>query len=379
MKQARERFIEFIRKEPVTSASFLLAFISVFIIPPDKDYFDYIHWSTLSTLLCLMLIMSGLRGLGVFNYLGHKLLSRANTARKLTLVLVGLCFFVAPFATNDVALITFVPFAVDMLLMADLGEYLIPVLSLQTIAAHLGSMISPIGNPHNLYLYGLSGMNAGEFMAAMAPVYLVALTLMVLVIILITRHDKPVGERGERFGRRTSKIYNKPKLYVYLALFALSLMSVMKILPHHIVLPIVIVSIFFFDPKDFKRPDYYLLLTFFFLFIFVGNMGRIEAISSFLSSIVQGNELWVSALGSQVISNVPASILLSGFSDNYIALAIGTDIGGLGTLIASMANLISFKHYARLNSASIKDYIIKFTIINLMFLVPLLIVAGFFC
>jgi len=365
----------FIKKEPVTSIAFLLALISIFIIKPDAEYAGYIHWSTLSSLLCLMLITSGLRGLGVFDYVGRKLLCKAGTSRNLTIILVGLCFLSAPFITNDVALITFVPFAIDLLIMANLRDYLIRVLTLQTIAAHMGSMISPIGNPHNLYFFGIDDLSALQFMGRMLPYFIASGTLLLLACVLVSRNNVPLtcALNQPRFAEACPDSRNR--LIVYGILFLLCISAVLKLVPHIVVLPVVLLAVLVFDRRSFTRVDYYLLLTFSFLFIFVGNIGRIEAIEVFLSSVVNGHELVVGALASQVISNVPASILLSGFSDRYMLLAIATDIGGIGTMIASMANLISFKQYSTLEDAKIGKYIGTFTLINFAFLIVMLAFA----
>lgn len=373
-----QRLQAFVKKEIVTSVSFVLAVLSMFIVRPDEEYLEYIHWSTLSTLLCLMLIMAGLRAMGVFEYMGRVILSRRKHARSIVLVLVGLCFFLAPFITNDVALITFVPFAIFVLQYSELDEYIIPTLALQTIAAHMGSMLTPIGNPHNIYLFGLmqtkQGVSAMEFMGMMLPFFAISGALLVLFVFVVARKNDAAFLRKYR----TDNVLehgDKARIIAYAGMFAISLLPVFGLLKWYYVLPVVLAGVFIFDRQNFRNPDYCLLFTFIFLFIFVGNIGRIEVIEDFLTSVVKGNELIVSVLASQVISNAPASILLAEFSDKYFILALGTDIGGLGTLIASMANLISFKHYAAIDGASIKKYILRFTLINVLFIIPMVVAA----
>ena len=311
----QKRIKSFVKNEIVLVISALLAAVSMAAVPPDRQYVGYIHWSTLSTLMCLMLVMTGLRELGIFRYFGRQLLKKRSHARSVVLVLVSLCFLFSPFITNDVALITFVPFTIFVLEYAGLRKYMIPVLSLQTIAAHMGSMISPVGNPPSLIM-------------------------------------------------------------MYAALFVVSLLPVFGFFRYYYALASVLAAILVFDRKTVKQTDYSLLFTFMFLFILVGNLGRIQALDDALTSIVSGNELMVSVAASQIISNAPASILLSGFTDEYFLLALGTDLGGLGTLIASMANLISFKKYTEVKNSSPLRYILGFTLINLLFLVPMLIAAG---
>lgn len=370
-----EKIRQFVRKEPVTSVSFVLAVISMFFVHPDTEYVEYIHWSTLSVLLSLMLIISGLRSLGVFRAVGQRLLLRASSPRSIAFILVGLCYFLAPFITNDVSLITFVPFSIFILEMANLREYMIPILSLQTIAAHMGSSISPIGNPHNLYLYNLSGLSTGKFMLRMLPYFLVAGILLRIAILIITRNGRTDSYDKSKIKLSNIKKKDRATVILYGILFILCILSVCHIFNYYIVLAIVVVAVFFLDKSNFKNPDYCLLFTFAFLFIFVGNMSRIEAIQSLLCNIVNGHEIITTVLASQIISNVPASILIPNFTNKYMLVCIAADIGGLGTLIASMANLISFKQYALLKNSSIRKYIVGFTIINVAFLIPLTALA----
>lgn len=372
-----DRILAFIKKEPVTTVSGVLAIASMFVVRPDAEYLGYIHWSTLSILLSLMLITSGLKALGVFKAIGRRMLHRAKSPRSIVLILVGLCFMMAPFITNDVCLITFVPFAIYILEIAGLRQYIIPTLALQTVAAHMGSSISPVGNPHNLYLYGLSGLSTGKFIAHMSPYFIASGVLLVIAVLVITRHSKQLSfTKTHMVGTRIKKA-DRGTVVLYGVLFALCILAVMKILNYYLVLGIVVLAILCLDRRNFKNPDYCLLLTFAFLFIFVGNIGRIEIIQNFLEGIVGGNEVVASVLASQVICNVPASILLPNFTDQYMLVCIGADIGGLGTLIASMANLISFKQYSRLEYSHIGKYIVEFTVISILFIIPLTGIALF--
>lgn len=370
-----DKIKQFIRKEPVTSVAAVLAIVSTFLVPPDKEYLGYIHWSTLSVLLSLMLITSGLKRLGLFKSIGRAMLHKATTPRSIIFILVGLCYLLAPLITNDVSLITFVPFTIFILEMADLRQYIVPTLTLQTIAAHIGSSLSPVGNPHNLYLYGLSGLSAIEFIMHMLPYFLAGGVLLTITILIITKNGKHLPLRKTRMIKAHVRRKDRSTVILYGVLFLLCVLAVARIINYYIVLAIVVAAIFFLDRRNFKEPDYCLLFTFAFLFIFVGNIGRIEAIQNFLESIMQGREVLTSVLASQIISNVPASILLPNFSDKIMLICIGTDIGGLGTLIASMANLISFKQYSRLEYSSIWKYIGTFTLINVIFLIPMTTLA----
>ena len=367
---ASQNIKAFLKKEIVLSVSFVLAVASMIAVPPDAEYKGYVHWTTLSILLTLMLVMSGLKALGAFALLGRRLLGKCRNARMLVLVLIGLCLCLAPFITNDVSLITFVPFTIFVLEYAGLEKYLIPTLSLETIAAHMGSMLTPIGNPHNIYYYGLmqarGETGAAGFILMMLPYFVMAGVLLVFFAFVVTRTNEPIREiqTGEV---KAPTGEARMKMAIYAVLFIVSLLPVFGLAKHAVAAVIVVAAIVIFDKKTLFRTDYSLLFTFIFLFILVGNLGRIDALNAFLTRIVAGHELTVSVLASQIISNVPASILLSGFSDKYFVLALGCDIGGLGTLIASMANLISFKKYSEIPGARPGKYIAGFTVSSTCF------------
>ena len=362
--------INFVKKEAVLSASALLAVISAFFVPPSAEYISYIDFRVLSLLFCLMLVVAGLRGIGVFHYLGSTLLGKAKSTRLLSLLLVGLCFFSSMLITNDVSLITFVPFAVMILSMADLKEMMIPVIVLQTIAANLGSMLTPIGNPQNLYLYSIADFTAGEFVRAVLP-YAGLAFVMLMTAVLIER-DEPLLDVDVREENEAQKRQIFREMLPFLILLVLCLLVVFRVLPYQPVLICVMCVVLVVNRKLYLSVDYFLLLTFLCFFIFIGNMKRIPEISSFLISVVEGRELLMGIFTSQIISNVPAAILLSGFSSDLSALLTGVNVGGLGTLIASLASLISFKFFAKEYPDKKGAYMLRFTIWNGIFLAVLI-------
>jgi len=362
-----KKIISFLKKEIVLTISGILALISCFFVLPDNKYIDYIDFHTLLILFCLMAVMEGLKDIGLFQRIGETLLKKFHSERGIATILVFLCFISSMFITNDVALITFVPLALLIITMAKLEEALCMIITLMTIAANLGSMLTPIGNPQNLYLYSTSGMSLITFLKLMLPYTLVAAILLFVCIFARYRSKDisfilPAGQY---------KLSTKRIAY-YLILFVLCLLSVAKILPISILFVIVFVAVFADKRELLKKIDYSLLATFIFFFIFIGNMGRLEAFRDFLSSILKGNEMLVAILSSQIISNVPAALLLSGFTDKWQALIIGTNLGGLGTLIASMASLISYKQLAANYPGKKGKYMVSFTIWNIIFLVILL-------
>ncbi len=360
---------QWIKKETVLTAAWVLAILSGFLVPPDASYLHYIDYHTLGLLLCLMAVMAGLQGLGIFQKLGESLLKRVKTTRQLEGILVFLCFFSSMVITNDVALITFVPFSMTVFKMARLENRVLPVVAFQTIAANLGSMATPIGNPQNLYLYSASQMGGREFFLCLAPY--TGIAFVGLMICLLVRKSFPVSAPVFDGEKRTAEQVRKGIVYGILFLFCM--LSVAKLVPVWGSLLVVLAVTLCIDRSVWRRIDYSLLMTFVGFFLFIGNIGRIPVVSDFLSSWIQGREIFISVLASQVISNVPAALLLSGFTHQWSGLLIGTNIGGLGTLIASMASLISYKYIARMYLQKKGRYLLLFTGLNLLFLAVLLI------
>jgi Na+/H+ antiporter NhaD/arsenite permease-like protein len=361
------KLIKLWREDTVLVISGILALLSMCVVPPSILYLNYIDIRVLVILFCLMLVVAGMVGLGVFEFLGRSLISKIGSIRSLLFVLVLLCFFLSMFLTNDVALITFVPFSIMILGMSSMKQYMIKLLVLETIAANLGSMLTPIGNPQNLYLYSRFYISIAEFLSIMAPYTAVSLFLLLCCIAFCKREKIKVEEEQYRISISGSR------LAVYIVLFLICISTVARILDYRILFCIVFLTVIFTDRNLIKKADYSLLLTFVFFFVFIGNMGQISLIRQVISKAISGREILVSVLASQGISNVPAAVLLSGFTDQYKSLLIGTNIGGLGTLIASMASLISYKYYANTENSDKGKYIGHFSVINAVFLAALLI------
>lgn len=366
-----DKIILFIKKEPILIVATLLALLSMFFIPLDKEYFGYIDTRVLSLLFAFMVVMEGLKELGVFYELAGLLTKRVKHFRQLAFVLVFLCFFSSMLITNDVALITFVPFTILLLHMAGLEEKMIPIIVLQTIAANLGSMLTPIGNPQNLYIYGLSGMDMGSFLKVMGPLTALSSILLAVCCMFQKKQDIAPIKLEKKNLTKTEKIQ-----FVYFVLvFVIALLSVLRFISYLVPLVISILGTLLLKKEILRKVDYNLLLTFLSFFIFIGNMGRMEAVRSTMQSLLEGREVILAFLLSQVISNVPAAILLSGFTSEWELLLMGVNIGGLGTLIASLASLISYKFYAQEEHSKKGKYIMSFTVLNVVFAVILLIAA----
>lgn len=357
------------KKEAVLSVAVILAVVSSFLVHPDKEYLGYIDFRTLAILFCLMAVMAGLQQIGLFGYVAEKLLKLVKHVRGIIFILIMLCFFSSMLITNDVALITFVPFTFIVLKMI-LGEraekLIVPVVVMQTIAANLGSMLTPIGNPQNLYLYGKTSMNFGSFIGFMLPYTVIAFILLTAWCLLFPY--KGEKQAALQLVKETSLVTYKKQLTVYGVLFVLCLLTVAHILSYKVTLLAVLVVVFLLDKNVLGKVDYALLLTFVGFFIFIGNMGRIPAFHVFIQEIITGNEVITSVIASQFMSNVPAALLLSGFTNQYELLIIGTNLGGLGTIIASMASLISFKYIGKEYRNLRGKYLIYFTVANVLFL-----------
>ena len=372
----KEKLIHFFKQETVLCAALALAVTSMFLVHPDAEYLSYIDFRIIAILFCLMGAMAGLQKTGVFQWIAQALLAKVRKTRQLVWILVLLCFFSSMAVTNDVALITFVPFTftvLDLIGPEARKRLTVPVVVLQTVAANLGSMLTPIGNPQNLYLYGRAGQSLGAFLLLMLPYTCVSFLLMMLWSTVQSRaYNVPVevSFREEiRLDRR------KIQLAGYLVLFALDLLTVAQVIPYGLALLLTVVGLLVLDRSIFARVDYSLLLTFVGFFVFIGNMGRLPVFYKFLQKIVSGHELLAGAAASQVISNVPAALLLSGFTEDFPPLIIGVNLGGLGTLIASMASLISYKFVTREELGMKGTYFRQFTYTNVVFLAVMLVFA----
>ena len=363
------RLCAFLRREAVLSIALLCAALSMLAVPPDAGYAGYIDRRVLCLLFCLMAVVAGLQQCGLFQVLSQRLLSGRKQLRLLYLVLTLLPFFCSMLITNDVALLTFVPFTVLVLGRISRTEALVRVVVLQTLAANLGSMATPVGNPQNLFLCSYYTLSFRSFLSVVLP--LAAASLLALSAAALATP----GETIEiAFPRRES--ITQPRLFVLLCLlFVLCLLSVVHVLHYSVLTGVVLLCLLLFARGLFAQVDYALLATFVCFFIFAGNMGRIEPVRGALELLMGRSSYWTSLAASQVISNVPAAVLLSGFTGNWQALLAGVNVGGLGTPIASLASLISLKLYLRAEGASLPRFLAVFAAANLAGLALLSLLA----
>lgn len=357
----------FIEKETVMVIAFLLALVSCFFMTPSLSQMaGFVDFRVLGILLSLMVVVAGLQRVGAFDWIGVKLLVHVSDTRSLMLVLVMLCFFLSMAVTNDVALLTFVPFAIFVLEKSGHPELLVSTVVLQTVAANLGSMLTPVGNPQNLYIYQHYRFTAGSFVETVLP-YAAAAFLMLLILLFLGKKETI------RLAQTDFAVVHTDwkRAGAYVLLFFVAIAAVTGLFYWLPVMILILLAAFLSDREILRTVDYCLLLTFVFFFVFIGNMGSIPPVRDLLGSLLTGNEAVVSILASQVISNVPATLLLSEFTENSRDLLIGVNLGGLGTLIASMASLISYKLYAHRYNETKGRYLLWFTVMNLVFLAVL--------
>lgn len=361
-----KKILTFLKKDILLTVAAVLAILSAFVVPPDAEYISYINLPVLVLLYCLMVVVAGFDEGCVFELLKKKLQTKIKSEKTLMLSLCAVCFLASALITNDVALITFVPFSIAMMKKQNPSSVIFLVV-METISANLGSLITPIGNPQNLYLYTNYGMEIGEFFKITLP--LGAVCALMIALVLIFRKNTPLDSEAS-----DDKIKIAPKyVWAYSVLFVVCILSVLDIVSCYITLVVLLLTTIVIDRKLALRADFILLITFVFFFIFAGNIARIPAVYDFIEYMLSKNVVVVSALISQVVSNVPAAAMLSAFTDNAKALVLGTNIGGLGTLIASMASLISYRFVAKEEKLNKGKYILVFTLYNVLMLVILLL------
>lgn len=355
----------------VLTIALLVALITMVIVPPDLQYFEYIDFKTLFCLFATLLVVCALKNIRFFTFISRKIVHATPNLRVCILALLYITFIGSLFIANDMALITFLPLGYFVLSDTGNHKYMAWVFVLQNIAANLGGMLTPFGNPQNLYLYTKFNIPTLEFMGIMVFPFLLSVLMLTLSVLFFPKTKMELSVSDD-------KIEFKPKrTAIYLLLFAVSILAVFSVVHYLIAAAIIAIGIFIADKKAFLKVDYPLLLTFLMFFIFAGNMSRIDIIRDFMSGLLEKNTLIVSALSCQVISNVPSAVLLSQFTDNYKSLLLGVNIGGTGTIIASLASLITFSEFSRYQPKNKKKYFGVFTLLNAVFLTVLLIFCVF--
>lgn len=354
----------FIKKNIVMFIALLAAVITSIIVPPDKAYLDYFDFKTLTCLFCVLAVVCALKNIRFFYMLARKIVQLFKNARMAVLGLVYITFIGSMLIANDMALLTFLPLGFLVLTSTDKKKYMAVTFILQNIAANLGGMLTPFGNPQNLYLYSKFNIPTMEFMGIMVAPFVLSIALITLCCLLFVKPE-PLELADEKIQ------LPKARTVIYLLLFAFAIVIVFRVIPYWTGLIVIPVALLIMDRKALKQVDYPLLFTFVFFFIFSGNMARIGVVRELFSSLLEKNALLVSVLSCQVISNVPSAILLSQFTGEYRALLLGVNIGGVGTLISSLASLITFREYVKHNPGKGGKYIALFSAFNFAFLIVL--------
>ncbi len=359
-----QKIINFAKTNTVMIIAFFAALITMFFVPIDKEYIGYFDFKTLACLFCVLAVVCALRNINFFYMLAGKLVSKFKTIQSAVLALVYITFIGSMLIANDMALLTFLPLGYLVLKTTGKEKYMAFTFIMQNISANLGGMLTPFGNPQNLYLYSKFNIPDLEFVQIMIIPFAISVLLITVCCFVFVRPE-PIVQEDE-------PIYiPKKRTALLLALFALSIAIVFRGIPYFVGLIAIPAVLLFVDRKALRDVDYPLLLTFVFFFIFAGNMARIEPIRLLLSGLLEKNTLLFSVISCQFISNVPSAVLLSNFTSDYSSLLIGVNIGGVGTLISSLASLITFREYSKDQPGRTGKYVAQFSMLNFAFLIVL--------
>ena len=368
MRPGKGRILAFIRKNAVLVIAFCAALVSAFLVPPDGEYLGYFDVKTLCCLFGTLAVVCALKNIRFFSILARRIIQLTGNSRMAAVALIYITFIGSMLIANDMALITFLPLGYFVFSTAGRKEDVAIVFILQNLAANLGGMLTPFGNPQNLYLYAYFNIPTGEFMRIMAVPFAVAMVLATACCFLTPYHSMRITDRGD-------DTLPKGRTALYLLLFAATILMVFRVLPIWLVMGIVIAGLLILDRKALRMVDYGLLGTFVCFFIFSGNMSRLAPVRDFFSALLEKNTLLTAVFSCQCISNVPSAILLSRFTENYPALLVGVNIGGAGTIIASLASLITFREFTAHYRGQAGYYLLRFSLLNFGFLAILIVTA----
>ena len=367
----KQKTTNFASKNFVLVIAATLALASCVVVKPDAKYIGYFDFKTLSCLFCTLAVICALKNIRFFTITAKKIVTLTGNTRSLSLALVYITFIGSMFLANDMALLTFLPLGYLSLSATGKEKYMAPIFIIQNIAANLGGMLTPFGNPQNLYIYTKFNIPTLEFMGIMVLPFVLSIVLFTLGCFFIPKENLTLENDKEE------KI-NTKKTVFYLVLFAMTILMVFRVIPYYICLPIIFIAVMATDKKALTKVDYPLLLTFVCFFLLAGNVSRIEVVNTFFSGLLERNTLLTSIFSCQVISNVPSAILLSEFTENYRELLLGVNIGGVGTLISSLASLITFREYTSHVKGKTLQYLGLFTALNFTFLAILTITTMIF-
>ena len=371
MKLSKLQVLDFLKSNAVVIIAAVAAIVTMFIVPPDIEYISYFDFKTLTCLFCVLAVVCALRNIRFFYTIAKAIVRKFRNAKIAILVLIYITFIGSMLIANDMALLTFLPLGYFILHTTGKDKYLAFAFIMQNIAANLGGMLTPFGNPQNLYLYSKFNIPDGEFLSIMFPPFVISILLITACCLIFVKSEPlEIEEKAAELPL--------PRVIIYLLLFAYSIFIVFRYVPYWTGLIIIPLALIFLDRQALLEVDYGLLLTFIFFFIFSGNMARIDAVRDFFSYLLNINTLVFSALSCQFISNVPSAILLSQFTENYHDLLLGVNIGGVGSMISSLASLITLKEYSKQDPGHTLRYILKFSAYNFAFLIILVLFCTIF-
>lgn len=368
IKKIKDAVVGFAKREVVLSIAIVLTIVTCFFVPIDKEYLGYFEYKTLVSLFCMLAVVAGLKNTNVFDLISKKLIGLFKTRRAVIYALIYGTFFFDMIVANDMSLITFLPLTYLVLHTTNNDKYLSITFILQTIAANMGGMITPYGNPQNLYLYSYYNIPTLEFFGVLL-IQSIAIAALLFVAGLFIKNEKLTLKNEGKIEIK------KKELTVYVILFVFVILSIFRVVPHLVTLGIVILAVLIVDRKRFKYVDYALLATFCVFFVFSGNIARIPAIKDFIASIVADNTLIAGIVSCQFISNVPTAIFLSKFTENYSDLLVSVNIGSLGIIISSLASLITLKEFLKHQPKNFKKYMGLFTLVNTAFLAVMIVIT----
>ena len=369
-RKTAKKILYFFANQFVLSFAILAMLITCIFVPVDREYLGYFNWQTLATLFCTLAVVCAFSHIHVFEIISKNIVLKLHTLRNATLGLVFITFFGSMILANDMALLTFLPLGYYVLSSTNNHKAMAFTFIMQNIAANLGGMVTPFGNPQNLYLYSYYHIGNMEFVKIMLPSFLAALFLIIVICLFVKEEPLTLTDTQ-------NYTLDKKRTLLYSVLFLCSILIVFRIVPYLAGTIVITILLLLLDPKAVKEVNYPLLATFCVFFVFSGNMARIPQVSSFFSWLLPKNTLLFGILSCQFISNVPSAVLLSHFTDNYQSLLPAVNIGGLGTIIASLASLITISEYRKHNPMGLKKYMVQFTLINLGFLIALYFVQIF--
>lgn len=359
----------FVRNNTVACIAAVAAIVTSFIIKPDAEYIGYFDFRTLTCLFCTLAVVCAFKNIHIFEIISRKIVSLFHTVRSAVIALVYITFIGSMVLANDMALITFLPLGYFVLSTTHNKKYMAFTFIMQNIAANLGGMVTPFGNPQNLYLYSYFNIPTGEFVNIMMLPFVISIALITGCCLLLGKEELILDDsHDEKLCVWRTVIYS--------ILFVFSIMMVFRVVPYILGLVIVLAALLILDRKSLLQVDYGLMFTFCAFFVFAGNMARIPAVNNFLQWLISKNTLWYGVLSCQCISNVPSAILLSKFTQNYQELLVAVNIGGAGTLIASLASLITFREYSKHSPNEVGTYVKLFSAFNFGILIILLIIMS---